>query len=297
MTEVPDDIPEEATFVFLYENPLEDIAAGAFQDLPKLEVLGIYENKLKSLRGDMWQGMTKIKVLNFEENEITSLSRDSFSVQSSAGDYSSALTDTCTWLYLEKNEIASIADNSFADLTSLERLFLSKNDLTEVRPAMWRGLVNLVELNIDDSQITDIPTAAFAEMPKLNKLDLSGNLLTEVTGDMFSGIDLWSLNIGSNLITSIRDLPRASYVYFTKNLLTTLEEDTFLPDAEGEPKINLHLPKNPFHCDKRMCWLKEAEKNKRVFFYYWSYSTSSPSCENFPGVDWREVDLGCGEEE
>ena len=154
----------------------------------------------------------------------------------------------------------------------------------------------LGNLDIDDNEIDHPPDGVFSSVTKLSILEFSGNRLTEATGEIFRGLDLWKLNIGGNQITSIRGLQRASYVYFTNNQLTTLEEDVFLPDDEDAPKINLHLPRNPFHCDKRMCWLKQTEKNKRVSFYYWGYATSSPSCENFPGVDWREVDLGCDEE-
>ena len=87
-------------------------------------------------------------------------------------------------------------------------------------------------------------------MKKLNNLDVSGNKLTEVTGEMFRGLDLWALNIGGNQIASIWGLQRASYVYFTNNKLTMLEEDEFLPDDDDAPRIYLHVPKNPFHCDR-----------------------------------------------
>ena len=243
----------------------------------------------------MWEGLTKLTSVYLDSNQIGHLSRASFSITSQDGDFTSALT-SCTILSLANNLISEVEAGTFSDLVHLEYLKLKGNRLTEVRADMWQGLRDLGNLDIDDDEIDHLPDGVFSSMTKLSILEVSGNRLTEATCEIFRGLDLWKLNIGGNQITSIRGLQRASYVYFTNNQLTTLEEDVFLPHDEDAPKINLHLPRNPFHCDKRMCWLKQAEKNKRVFFYYWGYATSSPSCENFPGVDWREVGLGCDEE-
>ena len=319
LTEIPEDIPEDSTFVdlgsnslvsldndtfpslpncvrlFLEKNMISEIEAGAFSDITNLESLSLDENKMAAIRGHMWEGLTKLTGLYLDSNEIGRLSRASFSIRSQDEDVSSPLT-SCKTLILANNLISEIEAGTFSDLVHLEYLKLKGNKLTEVRADMWLGLVNLKDLLIDDNEIDHLPDGAFSSMTKLTSLDVSGNRLTEATGEMFRGLDLWSLNIGGNRISSIQGLQRAFYVYFTNNQLTTLEEDAFLPDDEDSPRINLHFPRNPFHCDQRMCWLKKAEKSKRVFFYYWSYATSSPSCENFPGVDWREVDLGCDEE-
>ena len=214
----------------------------------------------------MWEGLTKLTGLYLESNQIGRLSRASFSNTSQDGDFSSALT-SCKTLILANNLISEVETGTFSNLVHLEYLKLKGNKLTEVRADMWQGLGNFGNLDIDDNEIDHLPDGVFSSMRKLSILEVSGNRLTEVTGEMFSGLDLWKLNIGGNQISSIRGLQRASYVYFTNNQLTTLEEDVFLPHDEDAPKINLHLPRNPFHCDKRMCWLKEAEKNKRVSFY------------------------------
>ena len=51
---------------------------------------------------------------------------------------------------------------------------------------------------------------------------------------------------------------------------------------------------NPFHCDVRMCWLRDAEQQGRVHFRtIYDDNREDPECVNYPDEEWREVPLDC----
>ena len=64
-------------------------------------------------------------------------------------------------------------------------------------------------------------------------------------------------------------------------------------DAITRPgNLTLTLQANPFQCDSRLCWLKEAEHQGWINFYYY-YSYVSPECANLPGISWEEIRMDC----
>ena len=262
LTAIPDDIPDETVMLYLDENLIEDIRPGAFEHLPKLEYISLYHNRLTELRVDMFRGLSKLR-----------------------------------GIHLYVNKIAAIEDDTFANFAHMKTLSLEDNELPEIRPGMFVGLDNLQFLNLRNNRIASLPAGVFSSMPKLYELDLGENQLTEVTGAMFEGLDeLQSLILGNNRINSVKNMIRVGELSLTKNHLETLEADAFLPDDnpdDSSSKMLLKLAQNPFQCDERLCWLKEAEERGRIWFYYWGSSTSSPSCQNYPGVTWKDVDLGC----
>lgn len=63
--------------------------------------------------------------------------------------------------------------------------------------------------------------------------------------------------------------------------------------AEHPEKIVLVPWGNPWECDSRLCWMREAQREGWLHFLSWGPAWSM-KCANFPDLSWEEVDLGCG---
>ena len=60
--------------------------------------------------------------------------------------------------------------DSFSDLINLERLFISKNDISAVTKNMFHDLPNLEQLYLDDNLIKEIDENAFHDLVSLKEL-------------------------------------------------------------------------------------------------------------------------------
>src|SRR3990167_4455631 len=93
-----------------------------------------------------------------------------------------------TCLDLESNHIQAIQPGAFAALEQLQKLDLSRNQLTHINQGSFDGLSNLSALYLTGNQIQAIQSGAFAALEKLQKLDLKGNKLTLINQGYFEGL-------------------------------------------------------------------------------------------------------------
>ena len=98
---------------------------------------------------------------------------------------------------------------------SLNRLELMGNKLTEIRPDMWEGLIQLWILELGDGELTHgkarvnnityLPAGAFTPLSSLSFLSLINNQLEQISGDMWQGLSkLEGLSLSYNVIESIQ---------------------------------------------------------------------------------------------
>ena len=264
MTEVPTDIPREATLVNLEyneisalrkndffhltqctrlelgHNSIAEIEAGAFLGLNELDTLELDHNQLTSVRGDMWEGLVVLQRLVLSWNNIKVIPEHAWTGLSSL-----------KVLDLGPNDIAEIAPRALEGLENLESLILFANDIKTVNDTMLEGLTSLKDLNLNDNDLNFIAPGTFSNLPNLESLAIPNNELTTVSLDMFRSI--------------------------------------------GHPaKLELLIHANPFYCDERLCWLKEGEKEGWLD-YDSRTQRYAPSCSNHPGVHWNDINLGCKE--
>ena len=136
-------------------------------------------------------------------------------------------------------------------LSSLEELEIDRNNISDIRPDMWGGLGSLRELDLENNGIKTLQSGAFNSLQNLNSLNLEDNSMTEFTEDV--------LNL-------------------TKAM-------------NGQGTLKLVVRGNPFHCDEKLCWLKDAQAQGRVQFYLAKYG--KVNCANYPGVGFDDTKLGC----
>ena len=129
------------------------------------------------------------------------------------------------YLYLSNNDLTSLPE-SFGDLSSLYNLDLSNNDLTSF-PDIFGDLSSLQSLSLSNNDLTSLPDI-FGDLSSLQYLYLSNNDLTSLPESFGNLPSLYSLDLSSNALTSLPEsfgnLPSLYSLDLSSNALTSLPE-------------------------------------------------------------------------
>lgn len=146
-------------------------------------------------------------------------------------------------VFLRRCRIGQIDDLAFRGLTNLIELDLSHNLLTAVPSATFRDITSLRDLVLSHNPIQKIDSRAFKEISGLIKLDLSNCEIQMIAPKAFEGIELLeSLKLNGNRLSELR--------------LRTVET---LNRLHG---IEMH--DNPWYCDCRLRPVKEWLMNNNI---------------------------------
>lgn len=212
LDEFPVNLPKNVRVVHLQENNIQTISRAALAQLLWLEELHLDDNSISTVGVEegAFQEAVSLKMLFLTKNHLSSVPI--------------GLPETLKELRLDENRIAVIAEDSFKNVTRLERLLLDGNllmdegiaqgtfqDLGTLRelslarnsltypPPFLPGEV-LVKLNFQENQMTQIPAQAFAGLHRLEKLDISNNQLQTLTQGVFDDlVSLRQLTVRNNL--------------------------------------------------------------------------------------------------
>ncbi|XP_050445611.1 insulin-like growth factor-binding protein complex acid labile subunit [Cataglyphis hispanica] len=236
-------------------NLIEEIEEGAFERI-KLRGLFLADNQLESLNfvSSLPGTLTEFVASG---NRIVSISDNAFSKLS-----------RLLYLNLDDNEIETLQSGVFQGLESLQSLTLTNSNITTVELSAFRGLTALRTLDLHRNSIRDLQKGTFAELTALKELNLAYNNIVKATfADLPSSVDFlyldyneidvleegnfvqaprFTLSLTGNRISSITrgafNLPTLRDLYLNKNLLTTIEGDSY----EGLSRL-------------RRLWLSENE--------------------------------------
>lgn len=227
---------------------------GDFSGMPNLSEIILSENDISYIEEDVFSGIESLRVLNLSKNKIRFLSPQSF-----VGLHNLINLD------LSENEISEIEGSPFKYLKSLNRLDLFDNCvdlandvinqgnvcLDKITVNTFKGLTQLLELNLSHSQIIEIEPGSFADTKMLQTLYLSENGISEINAEVFSGLNnLLYLALDDNPLSEIKDDTFANLAYLevlrignykSKGFLTRLTERTFF--GLGRLKV-LYLSNN-----------------------------------------------------
>ena len=102
-------------------------------------------------------------------------------------------------LNLRDKQIAALLPGDFAGLSNLDRLFLSRNDLTTLPAGLFAELVALRVLELYDNRLTILPEGIFQGLSNLKNLFIGGNAYTALPPRIFQGLsNLESLAVDGN---------------------------------------------------------------------------------------------------
>ncbi|XP_011303421.1 leucine-rich repeat-containing protein 24 [Fopius arisanus] len=203
-------------------------------------------------------------------------------------------------LDLSSNHLVKLQPEAFRNLglVNLQKLYLSKSNITHISPQAFVGLVGLVELDLSVNSIIDVPSETFSSCPSLMRLILSGNPIRRLSRDAFKPLtQLTTLELSKCQLASIEQgafngLQSLEWLRLNDNRLT------YIPDMTLPLTGNLHgltLHNNPWLCNCRLRpmqdWLKQSAQA--------APQESDPVCEAPPRLHQRPIktikldDLAC----
>lgn len=153
---------------------------------------------------------SRMKYVYLQHNQITEVPDDAFKNATNL-----------VWLMLHENHIVSVGKQAFAKMHSLDRLYLSNNNLTEV-PANLPA--SLRDVRLDHNSITSVPADAFTGMDNLTMLLLHDNDIKDVGGALKGLRSLTLLDVSSNQLTKVPEsLPEMLHqLYLESNSIDSL---------------------------------------------------------------------------
>ncbi|XP_068599518.1 podocan [Brachionichthys hirsutus] len=205
---VPGNLPSTLYRLHLKSNKLEQIPAGAFDNLQNLRELYLQNNHLSN------EGMDNETFSQLNSLEYLDLSNNNLSV------VPTGLPRNLLLLHLEKNSIRSIPGDALSSVRNLEYLLLHNNMLRSrsIHPAAFQGLKKLHTLHIYNNLLERVPRG----LPRRAKtLMILHNLISEIgRNDLAHLFTLTELNLSYNKLTS----PRVHHEAFRKlRMLETLD--------------------------------------------------------------------------
>lgn len=164
-------------------------------------------------------------------------------------------------LDFSKNNLHILSEKMFdkANLTNLQKLYLSECQITRIQEIAFYGLSNLIELDLSNNFLTLVPSKIFDHLPLLMKLTLSGNPLRILQSKTFSSLKyLATLDLSNCQLDTIdkevfQGIQKLEWLKLESNKLRTLKHPQTLPEVTG----GLSLHKNPWKCD---CHLRTFHK-------------------------------------
>ncbi len=119
-SDLPEQLPMDATEIFLDGNVLTELDSHTFIGRKNLHVLHLNNSQIGSIQNKTFNGLKSLSVLHLEDNNIASLGGHEFESLSGLRE-----------LYLQNNAISSVASHTFKFLRSLEVLHLHGNRIID----------------------------------------------------------------------------------------------------------------------------------------------------------------------
>lgn len=126
---VPEQIPMDATEIYLDGNVLKELGNHVFIGKKRLQVLYLNNSNINSIQNRTFNGIESLRVLHLENNNLEVLRHTQFTRLQNLNE-----------LYLQDNKIRVIENDTFNYLPSLEYLNLDNNGYVDYMP--WRVITD-----------------------------------------------------------------------------------------------------------------------------------------------------------
>lgn len=154
------------------------------------------------------------------------------------------------------NNLQYLANERFLqmDLTNLQKIFLSRNQVTRIHEKAFSGLSNLVELDLAENMLTTVPTDTFRDYASLMRLTLSGNPIRELRPNAFRHLSfLTTLEMSNCQLNNVSSeafigLDNLEWLKLDGNRITTILGNHILPQSLH----GINMQGNPWNCNCQM---------------------------------------------
>jgi len=151
----------------MWHNEISEIIKGTFGKMSSLKYLILKRNRIEHLEVDVFSGLVKVKAIHLEENKLKYLHPDTFmglpSLQS---------------LHLSQNSRLQMpSDRHFINSHSLKRLDISGCNISSVSVVTFANVSALETLNLSYNNLTSLDVNILKALRNLSVLHLHGNPL------------------------------------------------------------------------------------------------------------------------
>ncbi|XP_058821743.1 leucine-rich repeat-containing protein let-4-like [Topomyia yanbarensis] len=173
----------QLTVLDLSKNNISSIDEKAFSGLNTLHTLLLSSNRLKILKDNVFSPLGNLQKLSMARNNLEVLEKDLFATNS-----------RMTMLFLHNNQLVVIEQDLFKNVNELEYLWLKNNNLTSLEIS----ISNVKRVNVMNNQLIKIKINTAVQ-----ELYLSNNSISEIVVDDFSDLQLKTLDLSWNKISSL----------------------------------------------------------------------------------------------
>ncbi|XP_053205855.1 chaoptin-like [Panonychus citri] len=179
----------------LSDNSISYLYPNSFTGHRRLRILNLASNKLSYFPAEILTGLRYLTSINLSRNKIHSLDSSDF-----------ANMPLLRTIDLSSNGLTYIGQNSFSNSTLLQTIDLSQNSISSLDRATFKGLARL-RLDLSSNLLTTLPGEMFSRsyVNRLETINLSSNNFTHFPLDSLSHqyLNLQSIDLSSNRLTSL----------------------------------------------------------------------------------------------
>nr|CAD7452145.1 unnamed protein product [Timema tahoe] len=180
-----------------FSSSVSSVPSESLKPLVNLQYLDLSNNRLSSMPETSFHFLRKLRILELQDNQLDQVHK---------GTFQGGIHSSLEKLYLSYNNLNSINTHTFVDLSSLERLHLDDNKINRLERRAFMNMDRLKYLDLRGNKIQSISDEAFQNLPELQTLDLAYN---ELKGFDFAAMDQvgvlasFRLNMSHNRMQSL----------------------------------------------------------------------------------------------
>lgn len=219
------------THLNLQSNKIEHVHARALADLRQLKFLDLSCNFIKQIPGAMFESQhASLETLLLNNNKLEVIPKAAF-----------ANLQTLKYLNLNRNQIHVIGNYSFGYMANLFEIYLAENRIhtvefyafhIDVRSLVGPGLVE--KLDLSRNQLTGLNASMFYYLTNLRYLLLNNNQIARVDAQTFAGVHyLIEIDLSFNRLQELdfmysRNFSHLRYLKLSNNRLGVLKPGQFV---------------------------------------------------------------------
>lgn len=135
---------ENIELLDLRRNQITEIPANVFAAMENLEELSLFDNKIAKIENGAFNGLRNLKQLYLSGNQLTEISRGAFSG-----------AENLQQLFLEENAIRSIESGAF-NMPHLENIVLRDNRLKSLPEDLFAQSIMLEKVDLSKNELTQV---------------------------------------------------------------------------------------------------------------------------------------------
>ncbi|KAK2715255.1 toll-like receptor 6 [Artemia franciscana] len=218
------------------------VFVNSLEGLSNLDSLEITHANLALFPGPIFCSLSSLQTLNLSYNAITS-----------TDDIGGSETLDCEphvkVLYLSKNNLSVLKPFSFKNFRQLATLVLSDNGIVMLDGEAFRGSDLIESIDLSRNQLSSLPSSLFENFKNLQEVNLSNNMIVAVPSKLLSKQDkLLALDLSHNQLTShwlqqdcLKGLFQLVILKLSNNKLTHVDSQLF---SDLQSLQILHLDNN-----------------------------------------------------